>query len=78
MTQLVEQIFLLAKQATRAEQYAAVSAILALLEEQDANLTPKQIAELDRRDVLLREGKMPVYTVDEVMKRIQNKLDTPS
>ena len=78
MTQVVKEIFTLAQKATRAEQYAAVNAILALLEEQDAQLTSQQIAELDRRDALLRAGKMEVFTVDEVMEKIQAKLDKAS
>ncbi|MEM6264280.1 MAG: addiction module protein [Bacteroidota bacterium] len=75
MTQIVEKIYSLAQQATRMEQYAAINAILALLEESDATLTTAQVAELDRREALLREGNMPIYTVDEVMEKITSKID---
>lgn len=75
MTQIVEKIFTLAQKATRAEQYAAVNAILALLEEQDTQLSLSQIAELDRRDILLKEGNMPVYTADDALAKVQARLD---
>lgn len=78
MTQLVEKIYLLAQQASRAEQYAAINAILALLEEEDAALSPAQIKELDRREKLLEEGKMPVYSVEEVIADIEAKLGKAS
>ncbi len=78
MTQIVEEIFTLAQKATRAEQYAAVNAILALLEEQDVQLSQLQIDELDRREALLRAGKMPVYTAEEAIAKIQVRLNQSS
>ncbi|MEL7530389.1 MAG: addiction module protein [Bacteroidota bacterium] len=78
MTKLVEQIYILAQQGSRAEQYAAINAILALLEEEDTSLSPAQIKELDRREALLLEGKMSVQTVDDAIASIETKLDKAS
>ncbi|MEL7340456.1 MAG: addiction module protein [Bacteroidota bacterium] len=73
MTQLVEEIYRLARDASREEQYAAVNAILSLLEQDDSKLTRTQYAEIERRENLLKEGKMPVYSVEEIVNRIEAK-----
>ena len=69
---VLDQVHLLSK----AEQLALMELIVRLLKEEEGeeiSLSPEWEAELARRDALLKEEKMPLYSWDEVKSRIINR-----
>ncbi len=69
---VLEQVHKLSK----TEQLALVEQIVRMLRESESDevkLSPEWEAELDKRDAILEEGKMPLYSFDEIKKRIINR-----